>query len=55
MTQQEILGTGARYADEVVEFSVSLKELRTNDIGDVVLLSPVDLSNRNPIRLPIQQ
>ncbi len=54
-TQAEILGTGARRADEVIEFDVPLNQLRRNDIGDVVLPSPVDLSGRNPVRLPIPQ
>lgn len=53
LTQGEILGTGAKYADEIIEFDVPLKQLRLNDIGDVILPSPVDLSTRNAIRLPV--
>jgi len=53
MTQEAILGTGAKSADEVIEFDVSLNELRMNDIGDVVLPSPVDLSARNPTRITV--
>ena len=52
-TQADILGTGAKYADEIIEFDVPRAQLKVNDIGDVVLPSPVDLSTRNPIRLPV--
>jgi len=53
LTRDELLGTGARNADRAVEFDVPLSELRRNDIGDVVLPSPVDLSARNPLLLDV--
>ena len=46
---------GANAATHVVEFDVPSSELFLNDVGDVTLSNPVNLSGRNPILLPVPE
>ena len=49
-------GLGGVAGDEVIEIDVDINEpgVFENDFGDIEIPAPVDISNRNPVRLPKQ-
>ncbi len=54
LSREGFLNLGAQGASHVVEFSVSKSELKFSEIGDAIILAPLNLIGRNPILIPLK-